>query len=39
VARRLTSHRWVICATPGYLERFSVPRTLDDVTMHRCISF
>jgi len=37
VARKLTSHRWVICATPGYLERFGVPRTLDDVAAHRCI--
>jgi DNA-binding transcriptional LysR family regulator len=37
VARRLTSHRWVICATPGYLERFGVPQALTDVGAHRCI--
>jgi DNA-binding transcriptional LysR family regulator len=37
VARRLTSHRWVICATPGYLERFGIPQMLADVAAHRCI--
>jgi DNA-binding transcriptional LysR family regulator len=37
VARRLTSHRWVICATPGYLKRFGVPGTLAEVAAHRCI--
>jgi DNA-binding transcriptional LysR family regulator len=37
VARKLTSHRWVICATPAYLERFGTPRSLDDVAAHRCI--
>jgi DNA-binding transcriptional LysR family regulator len=37
VARRLTSHRWVICATPGYLERFGTPHSLEEVAAHRCI--
>jgi DNA-binding transcriptional LysR family regulator len=37
VARKLTSHRWVICATPAYLERFGTPRTLREVAGHRCI--
>lgn len=37
VARKLTSHRWVICATPDYLARFGTPRTLADVAAHRCI--
>lgn len=37
VARKLTSHRWVICATPAYLERFGTPQTLADVAAHRCI--
>jgi DNA-binding transcriptional LysR family regulator len=37
VARKLTSHRWVICATPGYLRQYGKPRTLDDVAAHRCI--
>ncbi|MGJ7916137.1 LysR substrate-binding domain-containing protein [Massilia sp. LXY-6] len=37
VARKLTSHRWVICATPAYLKRFGAPRTLAEVASHRCI--
>jgi DNA-binding transcriptional LysR family regulator len=37
MARRLTGHRWVIGVTPGYLERFGTPRTLDEVAAHRCI--
>jgi DNA-binding transcriptional LysR family regulator len=37
VARKLTSHRWVICATPAYLERAGVPHTLAQVAAHRCI--
>jgi DNA-binding transcriptional LysR family regulator len=37
IARRLTSHRWVICATPTYLERFGVPAKLTAVAGHRCI--
>lgn len=37
VARKLTSHRWVICATPAYLERFGTPRTLEAVASHRCV--
>jgi DNA-binding transcriptional LysR family regulator len=37
VARKLTSHRWVICATPAYLERFGTPQTLAEVASHRCI--
>jgi DNA-binding transcriptional LysR family regulator len=37
VARKLTSHRWVICATPAYLERFGSPHTLEEVAAHRCI--
>jgi DNA-binding transcriptional LysR family regulator len=37
VARKLTSHRWVICATPGYLRKFGKPRTLADIAAHRCI--
>lgn len=37
VARKLTSHRWVICATPEYLDRAGTPLTLADVPGHRCI--
>jgi DNA-binding transcriptional LysR family regulator len=37
VARRLTSHRWVICAAPDYLAQCGAPHTLADVAAHRCI--
>jgi DNA-binding transcriptional LysR family regulator len=37
VARKLTSHRWVICATPAYLERCGTPRTLTEAEAHRCV--
>jgi DNA-binding transcriptional LysR family regulator len=37
VARKLTSHRWVICATPGYLKEFGTPLTPEDISRHRCI--
>lgn len=37
VARRLARQRWAICAAPGYLERFGVPGTLEDLNRHHCI--
>jgi DNA-binding transcriptional LysR family regulator len=37
VARRLTRQRWAICAAPGYLQRFGVPQTLEDLSHHHCI--
>lgn len=37
VARRLTSHRWVICAAPAYLAAHGAPATLDDIAGHHCI--
>ncbi|MGK5078709.1 LysR substrate-binding domain-containing protein [Janthinobacterium sp. HLX7-2] len=37
VARKLTSHRWVICATPEYLRKHGTPRTPADIAAHRCI--
>jgi DNA-binding transcriptional LysR family regulator len=37
VARKLTSHRWIICATPEYLDSFGIPQTLAEVGAHRCI--
>ena len=29
----------IVCAAPGYLARFGVPKTLDDLTGHRCSVF
>ncbi|ROR24736.1 LysR family transcriptional regulator [Comamonas sp. BIGb0124] len=37
IARRLTSQRWVICASPDYLTQHGTPRTLDDVQHHHGI--
>lgn len=37
VARKLTSHRWPICAAPDYLHRHGTPQTPADVGAHRCI--
>lgn len=37
VARRLTSHRWVTCASPEYLNEFGCPKTLEDMAGHRAI--
>lgn len=31
IARNLTSHRWVICATPDYLKTHCIPDTLADI--------
>lgn len=37
VARRLTGHRWVICAAPSYLAVHGAPQVPDDVAGHQCI--
>jgi DNA-binding transcriptional LysR family regulator len=31
--------RWVLCASPGYLRRAGVPRTLEALSRHDCIAF
>lgn len=38
VARRLAPNRRVICAAPGYLREFGVPRAIDDLQNHRCLA-
>ena len=37
VARLLKRQHWAICAAPGYLARYGVPQTLEDLSQHRCI--
>ena len=37
VARTLTAQRWVICATPSYLERYGTPACLEDLKDQRTI--
>lgn len=39
IAQRLSSDvRWVVAASPEYLERFGVPEHPNDLLQHRCIS-
>ncbi|MCL6746985.1 LysR family transcriptional regulator [Kosakonia sp. R1.Fl] len=39
VARRLSADiRWVVAASPAYLERYGTPEHPDDLLNHRCIS-
>lgn len=39
VARKLASHRRVICASPDYLGEHGVPREPRDLTRHNCLLF
>jgi DNA-binding transcriptional LysR family regulator len=39
VAIKLAANRRVVCATPEYLERNGVPRTLSDLERHNCLAF
>jgi DNA-binding transcriptional LysR family regulator len=39
VAIKLAANRRVVCASPAYLERRGVPRTLDDLARHNCLAF
>jgi DNA-binding transcriptional LysR family regulator len=38
VYRRLAPNRQVICASPAYIERRGLPRTLEDLASHDCIA-
>ena len=38
IARRLATNRRVLCASPAYLEKYGVPRTLDDLSQHRLLA-
>lgn len=37
IARRLAGNRRVICAAPGYLDRFGRPETAADLAGHNCL--
>lgn len=39
VARRIGMATMVTCAAPGYIEAFGAPRTLDELSAHRGVSF
>ena len=38
VRRRVTDTRYVLCASPAYLENYGLPKTPDDLPHHRYIS-
>lgn len=37
VARRIGALQWVLCASPAYLAAHGEPRTLEDLTRHKCL--
>ena len=39
IARRLFSLQLIICASPVYLRKYGVPRSLNDLATHRCSAF
>jgi len=39
VARRLCDLPLVICAAPGYLEKYGEPKSLEDLLQHQCTGF
>jgi len=39
VARRLCRVSVVMCASPGYIERYGSPRSIDELMQHRCIDY
>jgi len=39
IARKLSPARRVLVASPGYLARHGVPRTLEDLAHHRCLAY
>ena len=39
IARRLFPVQLIVCAAPAYIERFGLPRSLDELAAHRCSAF
>lgn len=39
IARRIATSRWIICASPAYLDRAGVPGSIDDLQSHACLNF
>jgi len=37
--RKIASSRWVICASPRYLNRRGVPKSFDDLANHDCLGY
>jgi DNA-binding transcriptional LysR family regulator len=39
VATQVGTIRRVVCASPAYLDRWGIPRSLGDLSAHRCVTF
>lgn len=39
VARRIAGFEWVTCASPGYIEQYGEPKSLDDLRSHNAVGF
>jgi len=39
VARRIAGFEWVTCASPGYIEEYGEPRSLEDLKNHHAVGY
>ena len=39
IARRITSIRHAVCASPDYLRRYGIPKTPDALSTHQCLHY
>jgi LysR family transcriptional regulator, regulator for bpeEF and oprC len=39
IARQLHPVKYVLCAAPEYLKKYGVPKTVADLTSHRCLTY
>ncbi len=39
IARRLASARMVVCGSPGYFNKYGIPKTPEDLTDHKCLIY
>jgi DNA-binding transcriptional LysR family regulator len=39
IARRIASSRWIICASPSYLQDHGTPSSLEELSQHECLNF
>lgn len=39
VARKLASSSLVVCASPGYLKKYGVPKVPEDLVNHQCLTY
>lgn len=39
IARRIASHSMLVCASPSYVERYGVPRQIDDLSDHHAVTY